>query len=145
MKLFDKILVPVDSSRYSLDAMRLAVKIAKLQGSELKLFHVLDILLVEKLKSFSKRSAESIWEELRHDADRFLRDMEHEIKKDKVNLEILVKEAVPHEGILKEASSWGADLIVMGKLGRRGVSHILLGSVTERVIEFSEVPVLLVK
>ena len=145
MGLFDKILVPVDSSRYSLDAVRLASKIAKFHGSELKLFHVLDVLLVEKLKSFSKRSAQSIREELRHDAHRFLRDMENEIKKDNVNLEILVKEGVPHEGILKEASSWGADLIVMGKLGRRGVSHILLGGVTGRVIEFSEIPVLVVK
>ena len=101
MGLFDKILVPVDSSRYSRDAVRLASKIAKFHGSELKLFHVFDVLLVEKLKSFSKRSAESIWEELRHDAHRFLRDMEHEIRKDKVDLEILVKEGVPHEAILR--------------------------------------------
>ncbi|MCK4425115.1 MAG: universal stress protein [Deltaproteobacteria bacterium] len=43
-----------------------------------------------------------------------------------------------------EAASWGADLIVMGKLGKRGVSRILLGSVAERVIEFANLPVLLV-
>ena len=46
--------------------------------------------------------------------------------------------------ILDEAVSWGADLIVMGKLGKRGVSRILLGSVAERVIEFANLPVLLV-
>jgi len=145
MGLFDKILVPVDGSRYSLDAVRLAAKIAGFHGSELKLFHVLDVLVVDKLKTFSKETAGSIREELRHDAHGFLRDMEYEIRKEKVNLEVLIKEGVPHEAILKEASSWGAELIVMGKLGRRGISHIVLGSVTERVVEFSDVPVLVVK
>jgi nucleotide-binding universal stress UspA family protein len=59
--------------------------------------------------------------------------------------QVIIREGVPHEVILEEASSWGADLIVMGKLGRRGIAHILLGSVAERVIEFSEIPVLIVK
>ncbi len=145
MGLFDKILVPVDGSRYSLDAVHLAAKIARFHGSELKLFHVLDVLVVDKLKSFSKKNRGSIQEELRHDAHGFLKDMEYEIRKEKVNLEVLIKEGIPHEAILKEASSWGAELIVMGKLGRRGISHIVLGSVTERVVEFSDVPVLVVK
>ena len=57
---------------------------------------------------------------------------------------ITIKEGIPHEVIIDEAVSWGADLIVMGKLGKRGVSRILLGSVAERVIEFADLPVLLV-
>jgi nucleotide-binding universal stress UspA family protein len=145
MGLFNRILVPVDSSRYSRDAARLAAKIANFHGSELKLFHVLDVLLVDKLKRFSEKNRESIREELRYDAHRFLRDMEYEIRKENVTLEVVIDEGVPHEAILKEACSWSADLIIMGKLGRRGISHILLGSVTERVIEFSEIPVLVVK
>jgi nucleotide-binding universal stress UspA family protein len=145
MGLFDKILVPVDGSRYSRDAVRLAAKIARFHGSELKLFHVLDVSVVDRLKSFSRKNRGSVLEEMRHDAHGFLRDMEYEIRKEKVNSEVLIKEGVPHEAILKEASSWDAELIVMGKFGRRGISHIVLGSVTERVIEFSDVPVLVVK
>jgi nucleotide-binding universal stress UspA family protein len=145
MGLFSKILVPVDSSRYSRDAVRVAAKIAKFHGSGLKLFHVLDTVLMDRLKSLSKQTRETIREELRHNAQGFLRDMEREVKKEIVDSEVLIREGVPHEAILKEASAWGADLIVMGKLGRRGISHILLGSVTERVIEFSDVPVLVVK
>ena len=71
--------------------------------------------------------------------------MVREIGKHKVNLEVLIEEGIPHEAIIKEAASWGADLVVLGKLGRRGISHIVLGSVAERVIEFSEMPVLVVK
>lgn len=145
MRLFKKILVPVDGSRYSLDAARLAAKIAKFHGSELKLFHVLDVLMVDQLKRLLKQTRGSIREELKHQAHGFLNDMEREISRHKINLEVLIEEGIPHEAILKEASSWGADLVVLGKLGRRGISHIVLGSVTERVIEFSEVPVLVVK
>jgi universal stress protein A len=145
MGLFSRILVPVDNSRYSLDAVCVAAKIAKFHGSGLKLFHVLDTVLMDRLKSLSKQTREAIREELRHNAQGFLRDMEREVKKEIADPEVLIREGVPHETILKEASSWGADLIVMGKLGRRGISHIVLGSVTERVIEFSEVPVLVVK
>jgi len=42
MTIFDKIIVPVDGSQYALDTVRLAVKIALLQGAQLRLLHVLD-------------------------------------------------------------------------------------------------------
>lgn len=145
MDLFKRILVPVDGSRYSLDAVRLGGKIAKFHGAELKLFHVIDVLVVDQLERFSKEGRASIRKELKHQAHGFLRDMEREMQKETVHSELLIEEGVPHEAILEEAASWGADLIVMGKLGRRGISHIVLGSVTERVIEFSDVPVLVVK
>ncbi|OPX41278.1 MAG: hypothetical protein B1H13_02970 [Desulfobacteraceae bacterium 4484_190.3] len=145
MGLFNKILVPVDGSRYSLDAVRLAVKIARVHGSEIKIFHVLDVLVIDKLKHFSKKDKASIQEELSHNALGSLKDIEYELMGEKVNFELLIKEGVPHEAILEEAYSWKAELIVMGKLGRRGISHIVLGSVTERVIEFSDMPVLVVK
>ena len=46
--------------------------------------------------------------------------------------------------ILQEAKEWAADLIVMATHGRRGVAHMVLGSVTERVIRVSPVPVLVI-
>ena len=60
-----------------------------------------------------------------------------------IAVDIILREGGPHEVILTEADNWGADLIVMGKLGKRGVSRILLGSVAERVIEFTGLPVML--
>lgn len=47
--------------------------------------------------------------------------------------------------ILQGAKEWGADLIVMATHGRRGVAHLILGSVTEGVIRASPVPVLVVR
>lgn len=47
--------------------------------------------------------------------------------------------------ILQEAKDWAADLIVMATHGRRGVAHMILGSVTEGVIRASPVPVLVIR
>jgi len=51
----------------------------------------------------------------------------------------------PHEVILKYAGDEGIDMIVMGTHGRTGLDRYLLGSVTEKVVRFSDVPVLTVR
>jgi len=146
MGMFRKILVPVDGSRYSLNAVCMAARLGKMHGSELMIVHVIDESLLDQLARFSAKNREAVREELRSSAQGFLIDMRCEASKElAATTEIQIKEGVPHEVILEEATQWGADLIVMGKLGRRGIAHILLGSVAERVIEFSEVPVLVVK
>lgn len=142
---FKRMLVPVDGSRYSLDAVCLASQMARYHGSELMILHVVDESLLDHLVRFTEKSKEAIRNELKECARGFLEDMQRQASLESVSSEILVEEGVPHEIILKEANAWGADLIVMGKLGRRGVSKILLGSVAERVIEFSDIPVLIVK
>jgi nucleotide-binding universal stress UspA family protein len=146
MGLFEKILVPVDGSRYSLNAVCLAARLARIHGSELRIFHVIDETLLAQLARFSDKDRETVREELHNSAQAFLSDMRCKAHQEIVTApEVIIREGVPHEVILEEASSWGADLIIIGKLGRRGVAQILLGSVAERVIEFSEVPVLTVK
>lgn len=146
MGIFERILVPVDGSRYSLDAVCMASRLAKIHGSELRIFHVIDASLVEQLSRFSEKNREAVRAELRSNAQAFLGDMRCEAHREIVSTsEVIIKEGVPHEIILAEASAWSADLIVMGKLGRRGISHILIGSVAQHVIEFAEIPVLIVK
>jgi hypothetical protein len=51
----------------------------------------------------------------------------------------------PVPSIVKAAESAGADLIVMGTHGRRGMGHLLLGSVAERVVRLAPCPVLTVR
>jgi len=55
-----------------------------------------------------------------------------------------VNGAAPPEGILRYATSVGADLIVMGTHGRQGLGHLILGSVAADVLRQSDVPVLVV-
>ena len=50
-----------------------------------------------------------------------------------------------HDGIMRAVESAGADLIVMGSHGRRGLEKLVLGSVTQRVLGVVHVPVLVVR
>jgi nucleotide-binding universal stress UspA family protein len=57
----------------------------------------------------------------------------------------MVRGLAPAEVIVETASSTGCELIVVGTHGRRGLSHLLLGSVAERVVRTSQIPVLTVR
>jgi nucleotide-binding universal stress UspA family protein len=142
-KLFSRILVPVDGSKFSLQAIRLATRLARQCDSSLLLLHVLDVAVVEQLQRFSDKSHDELRADMEKSARGFLEDMLCEVREQHITVDIVLREGTPHEVILSEADSWGADLIVMGKLGKRGVSRILLGSVAERVIEFTGLPVML--
>ena len=141
-RLFSRILCPVDGSRFSYHAVDMACRIAGCQESALLQIHVVDIGVEKKLVKLTGRPREDLHLELRRSAEGFLRDMESSSATRGVQVGIKLYEGIPHEVILETARDWKADLIVMGKLGRRGVSGILMGSVARRVIEFSEIPVL---
>ncbi|HZK62903.1 MAG TPA: universal stress protein, partial [Puia sp.] len=55
-----------------------------------------------------------------------------------------IEEGKPFEVILKVAEEWGADLIVIGTHGRKGFSHLLMGSVAEKIIRHSTRPLFVI-
>ena len=55
-----------------------------------------------------------------------------------------VEEGIPYEVILNVAKEWDADIIVLGTHGRTGFSHLIMGSVAEKVIRHSEIPVFII-
>jgi nucleotide-binding universal stress UspA family protein len=61
-----------------------------------------------------------------------------------VEVEAAVLEGIPFEVILEDARRWKADLVLMGRTGRTGPGRALLGSEAERVLEFTDRPVLIV-
>jgi nucleotide-binding universal stress UspA family protein len=65
-------------------------------------------------------------------------------KKADVEVEPIIIEGNPADGIVRFATENGIDLIVMGTLGRTGISHLLLGSVAENVVRHSKTQVLVV-
>ena len=62
-----------------------------------------------------------------------------------VELKLQVREGDPSREIIRAAADLGADLIVLGTHGRTGVAHLLIGSVAEKVVRKSPVPVLTVR
>jgi nucleotide-binding universal stress UspA family protein len=75
-------------------------------------------------------------------AEAHLRDLAARLERDGVSAEVFVRVGKPADEILACAAEHGADIIVMGTHGRTGIRHLLAGSVAERVVRASAVPVL---
>lgn len=147
MTAYRKILVPIDGSPTSNLGLVEAIRLAKSQSAALRLVHVLDELImvpgaeavvylgntVDLLREAGKQIIEK--------ANALAR--EHGLEPESVMLEIMGGQAA--EPIVKEAKQWGADLIVLGTHGRRGVTRLVMGSDAEEIVRTAPVPVLLVR
>jgi len=139
-----RILVPVDFSRYSEEALKVAAQIARKNNSEVTILHLLELphqgsdsiggggSIPEIM--FFKNMAISKLEEL----------MDSDYLKGIVVSEAIKFEKVP-EGILEVSKINHVDLIVMGSHGTSGFEELLVGSNTEKVVRLSDTPVLVVK
>jgi len=85
------------------------------------------------------------WEETERERARQAIDAAVATLPDEVSVTHSVESGVPHSEILSYAEDTEVDLIVMGTHGRTGVDHYLIGSIAERVVRESVVPVLTVR
>lgn len=143
-KLFEKILVAVDGSKQASNAAQLAARLAKDQGGELVVLHVVDRMVIEELEKFMGHTPNALEKELEEQSWALLHSTEILLKKYGVPLRLVLKEGTPYQQILDTAEEEKVDLIVMGRLGKRGLKKVLMGSAVFRVLEFSTIPVLVV-
>lgn len=138
---FTTIMVPTDFSYASDAALGYARMLAVRFGASLHLLHVVD-----EPGSWSEVYAAipDIRDRLRADAGRRLEAMAACLPPP-LQATSAVACGSPVPTIVKVAEAKGADLIVMGTHGRRGVGHLLLGSVAERVVRLAPCPVLTVR
>jgi nucleotide-binding universal stress UspA family protein len=138
-----KILVPTDGSDYSIRAAEYAISIAKVHSAQIMVVYVIDEVVVDQFSKVTER--ESVEEELKNDGERYARYIVGLAEKENVPASSFIMKGRPFEQIVRLSKELNVDLIVMGTYGRRGAERILLGSVAERVIEYSLCPVLVVK
>lgn len=132
--MFRRILIPVDFSRSAAAALRLVR--SHFAEAECLLLHVLD----PKQLAGSLTSTDSVMEQK---AELELRVREWLSGFARESDEILIRSGQPAEVIIEGANRWQAELIVMGTHGRTGIDHFLNGSVAERVVRRSKLPVLI--
>ena len=139
-----KILLATDFSTTAESAERLALKMARSLGADLHLLHVRvileDPLMAEEKHLQIERLMSSV-----DDATREAFDRDHLDRPDVSVHTHLVRSTSAAEAITETAAELGCDLIVMGTHGRRGIKHLLLGSVAENVVRCVGVPVLTVR
>lgn len=137
-----RILVPVDFSDCSLEALEYAALLAQRSGAALSLLHVLEP--VSYGLDFTL-SLESKRDEVRARVTQRLAGFVEALAGAKIAADSHVRGGLPADSILDSARTLPADVIVMGTHGRRGLSHMLSGSVTEAVLRQSRCPVLTVR
>jgi nucleotide-binding universal stress UspA family protein len=139
----EKILVPTDGSEHSIRAAEYAISIAKTHDAQIMVVYVVDELVIDKFSEVTER--ETVERELKNDGQRYTNYILGLAKKAEVPATAMVAKGRPFEQIVNLAKGLNMDLIVMGTYGYRGPERILMGSVAERVIEYSICPVLVVK
>lgn len=141
--MYDRILVPTDGSEGVERAVEHAVDLASAHGAALQVVYVVNTA------SFATLPMETSWEGvgdmLREDGATALQRVEEIADAAGVPVETHLLEGSPSREIVRYAEDGGVDLIVMGTHGRGGIDRLLLGSVAERVVRSSEVPVLTVR
>ncbi|MCC7540228.1 MAG: universal stress protein [Deltaproteobacteria bacterium] len=133
-----RILVPVDFSEASESALRESVDLAQLLGAEITAVHVIEPPLAPLAGStfVMPPSFGDVTAILRQRLEELVqRSSGHGVR-----LHAVLAEGVPYVEIVRIAKDH--DLIVMSTQGRTGLAHLLLGSVAERIVRTSTIPVL---
>lgn len=145
--MYKRILVPVDGSPTASQGLQEAITLARDQGAEILLLHVVNDWPVAA-GDIAAVNLEAGSKALREAGAELLTRAEEQVRAAGLTVHrALVEElGVPvGECIVQRAREWPADLIVCGTHGRQGVSRLLLGSSAEYVLRHAPVPVLLVR
>jgi nucleotide-binding universal stress UspA family protein len=141
MKPFNRILIPTDGSEYTKEAIKKGLELAKVLDAEVTALYVVDqTSFINFPMDSTIVSVYSLLEKEGKDAVDYVKN---EGAKLGINVNIKIEEGSPPRKIMEISKQF--DLIVMGTLGRTGVSKLLLGSVAEKVVRFAECPVLVVR
>lgn len=146
---FTKILAPTDFSEDSNLALSYAVEMAQKFLAEVVVLHVdqplAPVMISELNPGIDMGAMNRIAEEQRLLAMRELDQITSRLRGQGIKTRGLLRVGAPFLEIINTAQSEGADLIVMGTHGRSGLSHVLMGSVAERVVRKAHCAVLTVR
>ncbi|MFB6091067.1 MAG: universal stress protein [Halobellus sp.] len=140
---YGTILLPTDGSEASLAAATHAGALAVTSDATVYVVSIADSR--NRFESPSSGLAPEAWEEA--ERERAEASIEETVARlpDDVAVERRVATGIPQDEILDLVDELGADVVVMGTHGRSGLDRYLVGSVTERVVRHSPVPVLTVR
>jgi len=139
-----RILVPVDFSDHSQDALDLAVGLAKTFDAQLHLLHCYQIN-PQSIAPYGIIIPETFEHDIRMAALQRLSEWREKTSAQGIRVQEHITAHFPAEEIAAMADHLHCDLIVMGTRGLSGLKHVLLGSVAERTIRLAKCPVLTVK
>lgn len=147
--VYHHLLVPSDGTQLSLRALDQALALAKALGSQITLLHVqppLPVPLVGMGDMLDPATVDSLSQTAEKESARILQEGQAAGQAAGVALRTeVVKQDLPYRAIVEAAKRHDCDLIVMASHGRKGLSGLLIGSETQRVLLHAPIPVLVVR
>lgn len=146
--MYDKILVPIDGSETSARGLEEAIQLAQLTGARIRLIHIVDELMFTTGIDGSALIMGDVITSLKEAGQACLDKALTTTKAAGISADGILVEGFGtrvSDTVVEQANRWGAQLIVLGTHGRKGVSRLVLGSDAEQILRVSPVPVLLVR
>jgi len=144
-QLVNRILVPIDFSVHSKNALKYAVPLAEHVDAELHLVYVVEPSIYPADLGFGQVVLPGTEDEMRQRGAEELEELIGEEIGDRVMATYAVRTGNPHQEILAEADDKAVDLIVVATHGHSGVEHLLFGSTAERIVRKARCPVLTIR
>jgi nucleotide-binding universal stress UspA family protein len=146
MERIKNILIPLTFTAESRNILGYALYVAEAFNAKATVFHVLrepkvDMAEIDLEQGFLEKVKE-------HQAEEAKKELEQLIPREyfqKYDLKTDMKWGQPYVEIVNEAKRLNADLIIMGTHGRTGLSHVLIGSVAEKVLRLAPCPVMVIR
>ncbi len=135
--LIKRILIPIDFSEDSFNALAYARNLATAFGAELHLLHV-----IEPIHFITETD---VYTQERHLSNAQLECIAGELRGQERRFRTMVRGGIPSKVIVDTAKRSRANLIVMGTHGRTGLAHAVIGSIAEKVVRTASCPVLTVR
>ncbi len=143
MNELKKILIPIDFSGYSLNALEYAKLFAEKFNAEIILLNIVEPVVFTADLTMGQ-VIPSIENELYQKSEEKVKELVDSLK-DKFNVRGVVKVGKSHIEIIEFAKNEGVDLIIIGSHGHTAVEQFLFGSTAEKVIRKATCPVLIIK
>jgi len=140
--MYDTILVPTDGSEGAEAAARHTLHLATAFDSQIHLLSVVDERSYSSALADLDPTIGDQREQFGQQATETVDHLEELVSDPSVTCHTAVEHGIPHEAIQSYVAEHNIDLVSMGTHGRTGLDRLLLGSVTERVVRTSDVPVL---
>jgi len=143
--MINRILVPIDFSIHSKNALKYAIPMAEQFDASLYLVYVVEPTVYPADLGFGQVVMPGIEDELREKGADELKELIRDEIQGRVKAYSSVRTGKPHREILLEAGEKKINLIVIATHGHTGVEHMLFGSTAERIVRNATCPVLTIR
>jgi universal stress protein A len=139
------ILAPTDFSELSKQGLTSALELAEAFGAKLLLLHVVEPPPYPVEGIVPSHVGTTLVDDLERQASNDLTQMLPEARRSKVEVGRRVVVGIPYRKVVEVAEEEKSDLIVMTTHGRTGLSHLVMGSVSEKIVRTAPCPVLTIR